>query len=49
MPVDVEKYPFVTIKFKFKFSTDSLTYLSLYSLTLSVLSPEIVCIAEKDL
>ena len=28
MPVDVEKYPFVTILFEFKFSNDSLTDLS---------------------
>ena len=44
--VDMQKFPFVTIQFKF--STDSLADLSLCSLTFSVLSPEIVCILEKD-
>ena len=45
--VDVPKSPIFTIYFKF--STDSLTGLSLHSLTISVLSPEIVCVVDKGL
>ena len=47
LSVDLQNFPFVT--FWFKFLTDSHADLSLHSLTLSVLSPETVCVVEKDL